>query len=90
MTSREELAHVLKVRFKLPPDRPSDAELDLIIRDVEARAKSLDRPLSEAEWKQITYGHVRFVDKYIYKGLNFQDLNALLATIRSQAQGTKK
>jgi hypothetical protein len=90
MTSHERLAHTLKVRFGLPRDRPTDAELNQIIRDVTQNEQALGRPLTDDEWKQITYRHVRFTGKYIYEGLNFQDLNAMLSVIRAQAQARNR
>lgn len=89
MTSREKLAHTLKVRFGLPQDRPTDSELNElnhIIRDVTENEQAIGRPLTDDEWKQLTCRHVRFIGKYIYECLNFQNLNAMLSVIRAQAQ----
>jgi hypothetical protein len=86
MSLRERLAHELKVRFGLPPAAPSDDQLDLIIADVVALMRSTNRYATESEWRLITYQRVPFAGKYGYHGLTFQDLNALLAAIRVQAQ----
>lgn len=86
MTPRERLAHELKVRFGLPPEGPSDAQLNLIIADVIAIERSANRMATEAEWRASTFRRVPFAGKYVYQGLTFHDLNALLATIRAQAQ----
>jgi hypothetical protein len=80
------LAHELKVRFGLPPEGPSGIQLNLIIADIEALEHETKRPATESEWRHITYRRVPFAGKYGYHGLSFHDLNALLATIRAQAQ----
>jgi hypothetical protein len=85
-TPRNTLAYQLRTQFGLPPDRPTDSELDAIIRDVDAFSVRSGRAPSKDEWRSFTLHHARCDDTYIYKGLNFQDLNALLASIRAQAQ----
>jgi hypothetical protein len=87
MTIGEQLTHALKVRFRLPPDRPSHHELLAIVGEAIDTEARLRRPLSDDEWKDITYRHVPFEGKYIYEGLNFQNLNALLAVVRAQVRG---
>lgn len=86
MTPREAFAHKLKLRFRLPPNRPTDPELDAITRDAVALASRAGRALTEDEWETIVYAHVKFQGHYIYEGLDFQDLNALFALMQAQAQ----
>ena len=90
MTARESLAYQLKIQFELPPDRPTNVELDLVLTDVAAVERARGRALTKEEWRAITLERVRFTGSYFYKGLNLQDLNALLAMIRSQAQQARK
>ncbi len=86
MTPRRTLAHQLKVQFALPPDRPTEAELDLIVEDIATIEARAGRAASKEEWRTVTSERVRHDGGYFYKGLTFQDLNALLAVIRAQAQ----
>jgi hypothetical protein len=90
MTSRESLAYQLKIQFELPPDRPTNVELDLILTDVAAFERARGRAPTKEEWRAITRARVRFTGSHFYKGLNFQDLNALLTMIRLQAQPARK
>jgi hypothetical protein len=83
---RQKLAYQLKIQFSLPSDRPSDAELDDIIADLAKVEAWHGRAASKDEWRTATLARVRFEGDYFYKGLTFQDLNALLAQIRAQAQ----
>ncbi|ATB41262.1 hypothetical protein CYFUS_006727 [Cystobacter fuscus] len=90
MDARESLAHILKIKFRLPPARPSDEELDAILGDVAELRRSKRRDLTEEEWGEIVYRHVKFRGKYLYEGLDFSDLNALYAMLRAQAQSMRK
>ena len=90
MTPRQRLAHELRIRWKLPPGRPTDEEVDLILQDVAQAEARHSRQLTPAEWQALTLERVRFTGDYIYKGLNFQDLNALLAAVRAEARAAKK
>lgn len=90
MKARERLAHTLKVRFGLPPDRPTDAELNQIIAAVPLLEAKLARSLTDHDWRLVAYHFVEFDSKYIYEGLNFQDLNALFAMIRAQSSSQRK
>jgi hypothetical protein len=90
VTPRHTLAHQLRIQFELPPDRPTDAELDLIIEDVARFVDQHGVPPSAEEWRLLTLERVNFDGSYFYKGLNFQDLNTLPAVIRSQAQPTRR
>lgn len=88
-TPRKALADQLRIRFALPPERPTDSELDAVLRGVDGFRAHNGRLPSADEWRTITLENVRFDGSYFYKGLNFQDLNALLATIRAQAQSAQ-
>lgn len=90
MKPREKLAHTLKLRFGLPPDRPTDAELSRIITAVPQLEAKLGRVLTDDDWRIVTLHFVRFEYKYVYDGQNFQDLNALFAMIRMHASSPRK
>ena len=84
--ARERLAHKLMMEFRLPPGRPTDAELDGILAEIRALGSvPAGRVLGE-----IIYRRVRYTGKYIYDGLDFQNLNTLFAIVLQQAQGVKK
>jgi hypothetical protein len=83
MTVKERLAHALKVKFGLPPDRPTDSELASIVGD----AAKYGRKLTDEEWRNIVDRHVRGAQKHVYEGLDFSDLNALFAILRAQRSG---
>ena len=76
MTPREELAHELKIQFRLPPDRPTSAELSAILVDVAEESRTLGRRLTKGEWHDIVFRHVHFEGHWLYEGLDFQDLKA--------------
>jgi hypothetical protein len=86
---RSTLATQLKIQFELPPYRPTASELDAIIRDASALRVRRQCALTRDEWHSITMEHVRFEGRYVYRGLNFQDLNALLANILAQSVQSK-
>ncbi|WNG22853.1 hypothetical protein F0U62_01545 [Cystobacter fuscus] len=90
LSARERLAHALKLQFQLPPDRPTDNELDAILQDVDDFRVRHGRKATEHEWAKIVHRHVRFEGHWRYDGLDFQDLNALFAIIQMQAQGMKR
>lgn len=90
MTPIEHLRHTLKIRFRLPPNRPTDDELLEILQYAILRHSALGRDLTDDEWEEATLHFVPFTGKYLYEGLDFQDLNALLAAIRAQAAQNKK
>jgi hypothetical protein len=76
--SLEELGHHLKLRFGLPPDRPTTAEVSRIALEIEALPES---QRTEGTWQRIVYKHVKFDGMYKYEGLDFSDLNSLQAQI---------
>lgn len=84
----ENLRHTLKIQFKLPPDRPTDAELELIVQDVIAHIR-LHGSANTTVWRDITSRHVQFDGHYLYEGLDFSDLNSLLLQAIEQAQRSK-
>jgi hypothetical protein len=86
MTLTESLRHHLKVQFRLPPNRPDDDELQAIVAEVLLEEDTLGRPLLNEELREIVHRHVQFKGFYKYEGLDFQDLNALFAQVRAQAQ----
>jgi len=90
MSPRERLAHSLKIRFRLPPDRPTDDELDAILRDVEVFQAFQDEEVTEEDWAKIVARHVPFKGRNLYEGLDFQDLNVLFALIQTQSQARKR
>ena len=74
----EDLGHHLKVKFKLPPNRPTLDEVVRIIQDVE------QLPLAsrtDAAWRTIVYNHVKFEGHYVYEGLDLSDINDLQSQI---------
>ena len=90
MTDRQALAYQLRIQFELPPDRPSETEFEGIIESARRFIARHGRSPSKDEWRSITAEHVQFDGEYFYKGLNFQDLNALFAVIRAQASQPKR
>jgi hypothetical protein len=90
MSPRERLAHSLMLRFQLPPGRPTDAELDAILHDIEIFQASHGKEATEGDWAKIVSRHVRFTGRYRYDGLDFQDLNVLFALIQTQSQARKR
>jgi hypothetical protein len=90
MSPRERLAHSLKIRFRLPPDRPTDDELDAILRDVEVFQAFQDDEATEEDWARIVARHVPFKGRNLHEGLDFQDLNVLFALIQTQSQARKR
>lgn len=89
MDPRQTLAHQLRIQFELPRDRPTDDELDVIIESVSAFEAQHNRAPTKDEWRAITLKHVRFSETPFYKGMSFQDLNALLAQLRATAPRRK-
>lgn len=81
-TTLEDLRHALKMKFKLPPDRPTDDELISIIKD----AKNLSfKELKKSDtWAEIVNKYVKFEGFYLYEGLDFSDINALYQQLLSQ------
>lgn len=74
----DDLGHRLKVKFKLPPDRPTSSEVLRIVRAIEGVPENLR---TETKWRQIVSEHVNFEGHYVYEGLDNSDLNALQAQI---------
>ena len=89
MNSRQQLAHKLMMEFGLPPGHPTDTELDGILEDVR-RLHALGATPSERQVLDIMSRRVRGVGTYFYRGLDFQNLNALFALVLQQAQGVRK
>lgn len=87
--ARERLAHKLMLEFRLPPGRPTAAELDEILAEVRPLSGGGGVPGGRA-LGEIIYRRVRFKGKYIYDGLDFQNLNTLFAIVLQQSQGVKK
>jgi hypothetical protein len=72
------LGHHLKMKFKLPPDRPTAAEVKAIVAEVERLPED---QRTDSAWREIVYKHVNFVGIYKYEGIDYSDLNALQAQI---------
>jgi hypothetical protein len=72
MTVRACLANQLKIKFELPPDRPTELELDRILSNVEAFERQHRRLPTEEHWRAITLEHVRFNGTYFYRGSPFR------------------
>ena len=73
-----ELGHHLKIRFRLPPNRPTSSEVIEIIKAVEKLPKA---QRTESAWREIVYEHVEFTGDYAYEGLDHSDLNGLQAQL---------
>ena len=89
------LAHALKVKFRLPPNRPTDDELQSIVEEV-VRLQNVKRllrssdALTDAEWEEIVLRYVKFTGRYIYEGLDHSDLNRILAQLAAEARSSVK
>jgi hypothetical protein len=83
VTLREQIAHSLKIKFKLPRDRPTEHELSRILADIEQLRQQEQREPTEEEWRAITYKYVEFTGHNLYEGLDMSDLNTLFAQLRS-------
>jgi hypothetical protein len=89
MNSRHQLVHKLMMEFGLPPGHPTDSELDGILEDLR-RLHVLGVAPSERQILDIVTRRVRGVGTFIYRGLDFQNLNALFAIVLQQSQAVKK
>lgn len=85
MKARAELAHALKLKFKLAPDQPTDYQLELILEDI-GRIEAVGREPSEADWANIVDKRVPQSGKHFYGGLDYSDLNALFAQAKKQSK----
>jgi hypothetical protein len=84
--ARERLAHKLMMEFRLPPGRPTAAELEGVLAEIRALGGvPAGRVLGE-----IVHRRVRSTGKYIYDGLDFQNLNTLFAIVLQQSRDVKK
>jgi len=70
----DNLGHGLKLKFKLPPDRPTTAEVLAIVKEINNVPKSIR---TDAVWREIVFKHVKFSGLYVYEGLDHSDLNSL-------------
>jgi hypothetical protein len=89
MNPHQRLANKLMTKFGLPPGRPNSTELSLILSDVISASDALKRNLTDDEWRVIVQRHVGVTGHWKYEGLDFQDLNFLLAQIRAQANSRR-
>jgi hypothetical protein len=88
MEPRENLKHKLMIVGGLPAGHPDDAELDKIIKEIEAIRK--ERTPTEADWKTSAGRNVRGAGEYKYAGEDMSDLNSLLMQIlNTQTPGIK-
>jgi hypothetical protein len=87
--SRELLLQELKRWFSFPPDRPTEADLDAILTNAATFEVAQQKPPTYADVDRIVRDVVIGTRVNRYDGLNFQDVNVLLAMLRVQAQ-TKK
>lgn len=74
----QELLRSIRIKYNLPPERPTSNELVLIVTDI---LQVPENQRTEKIWKSIVYKHVRFNEQYIYKGLDFSDINLLLSQL---------
>lgn len=79
---RETLKLALRIQFKTSDVEPTDSQLQSIISDIE-RIQATRIPTVQ-DWGQIVAKHCPSTGKWLYKGLDFSDLNALLAKIKSR------
>lgn len=89
-TWRDLVREGLKRFCSFPAGRPTDVEIDQIAADVLAHENALGRAAYQNEVERIAATHVPGTRFARMDGLNFQDINALLATIRAQAAQMKK
>lgn len=87
--SRELLLQELKRWFSFPPDHPTEADLDAILTNAATFEVAQQKPPTYADVDRIVRDVVIGTRVNRYDGLNFQDVNVLLAMLRMQAQ-TKK
>lgn len=76
--SLDELGHHLKVKFRLPPDRPTTAEVLKIVHEMETIPEA---QRTDATWRRVVYKHVVFEGHYAYEGLDLSDINDLQSQI---------
>ena len=74
----DDLGHHLKVKFGLPPDRPTTLEVLKIIREIETIPEA---QRTDAAWRRIVHQHVIFEGHVRYEGLDLSDINDLQSQI---------
>ncbi len=79
MSARNAMKNKLRVLGGTPPNTPTDAELDQIIRDLEKIRKV--RVPTERDWLDAVEKHVPGAGTHKYAGLDMSDLNQLLDQI---------
>ncbi len=85
MASRDQFRQELRRFFTFPVGRPTDADLDLIAADV-MRANTTN----QSDVERIVVARIPQTRVHRFDGLTFQDIGALLAIIRAQAQAQSK
>jgi hypothetical protein len=79
MSATEDLKHRLKISAGLPPNSPTDEELQLIIQRILPIRRQ--RTPTEADWKAAAMAVVPGAGTYKYAGEDLSDLNELLLAI---------
>ena len=87
---REQFRYRVQWQHKLPPERPTTHELDNIVADADSATQRLQRPLTDSEWAQTVANRVDYRGEYVRKGMDFSDLNALLALVAQRTDALKK
>jgi hypothetical protein len=87
---REQVREGLKRFCSFPSGHPTDAEVDQIATDVLTHERAIGRAAYQSDVEQIARACVPGTRFIRTDGLNFQDIKALLATIRAQAAQAKK
>lgn len=86
-TDLRNFRYAIQHRYRLPPERPTTEELNALLK----AARAQPAPISEAQWDRLVAIHVRYNGPmYLREGVDFSDLNALLAVAVRRMQRSKR
>ena len=77
MSSDQELAHKIKIKFGTSPNEPNWQQLENIKRDIHALVAKGITP-TEKDWAEIVKRHCPDAGSYIYRGADTADLITLM------------
>lgn len=85
MTSNQQLAHALRMRFGLPPTQPTESQLASIKAAIK-RIKDLGRTATHTDWEEVVKSYCPGFGEWAYRGADNSDLNTLLALALADAR----